>query len=102
MKNFYRTDSKGNVFIGKGENLPDGFIEFSLLNDNSYPKEVQDALDIERNIFDNSTKIVEYKKYLLNTDWYYIRKLETGKEIPADIVAKRIELRALINSLEEK
>ena len=31
--------------------------------------------------------------YLASTDWYVIRKQETGVEIPADILAKRQEAR---------
>jgi hypothetical protein len=36
------------------------------------------------------------REYLANTDWYVIRKLETGKEIPTDISQKRIQARASI------
>jgi hypothetical protein len=36
------------------------------------------------------------REYLANTDWYVIRKLETGKEIPTDISQKRIQARANI------
>jgi hypothetical protein len=31
--------------------------------------------------------------YLSQTDWYVVRKTETGVEIPADILAKRQEAR---------
>lgn len=34
--------------------------------------------------------------YLRNTDWYVIRKFETGKEIPEDIVTKRDEARQVL------
>ena len=46
-----------------------------------------------------ATQIADAKAYLTSTDWYYARKLEEGTEVPADVVAKRIELRTLINSL---
>ena len=45
-------------------------------------------------------KIEQAKQYLASTDWYYPRLTETGKELPADVVAKRIEARELINNLE--
>lgn len=40
------------------------------------------------------------KKYLLDTDWYYIRKLETGIHIPVNISIAREEARAKINLLK--
>ena len=42
-------------------------------------------------------KELEYKKYLTDTDWYYTRKTETGKDVPADVLAKRIEYREWLN-----
>lgn len=33
------------------------------------------------------------KQYLIDTDWYVTRKAETGKEIPSDILAKRVQAR---------
>ena len=41
-------------------------------------------------------KIQEAKAYLIGTDWYITRFIETGKEIPEDIKLKREEARALI------
>lgn len=34
--------------------------------------------------------------YLASTDWYYARKLETGKDVPEDVVAKREAARAAL------
>lgn len=44
---------------------------------------------------------VEVKKqealtYLSNTDWYVTRKIETGVEIPLDVLARRAESRLII------
>jgi|GEM_PF-2000588 len=41
-------------------------------------------------------KAQEAREYLQQTDWLVVRKLETGKEIPADIAEKRAEARSLI------
>ena len=41
-------------------------------------------------------KIQEAKAYLISTDWYITRFIETGKEIPEDIKLKREEARALL------
>lgn len=43
--------------------------------------------------------IIKAKHYLAETDWYYTRKQETGKEVPTDVYSKRIEMRELINEL---
>lgn len=44
---------------------------------------------------------VEALAYLASTDWYVIRKQETGVEIPADILAKRQEARDSIVEVME-
>lgn len=43
-----------------------------------------------------STKIQEAKAYLNSTDWYYARKAETGEDVPAEVVEKRLASRKLI------
>ena len=43
--------------------------------------------------------ISDLKGYLHETDWYVTRKLETGKEIPEDILNKRKEVREEISEL---
>lgn len=58
-------------------------------------------LTLEQNealIFLNNIEndIEKSKKYLKDTDWYYARKLETGEDVPQDIVTKRIEVRESI------
>lgn len=35
----------------------------------------------------------EAREYLRQTDWLVVRKLETGKEMPADIAERRVEAR---------
>jgi hypothetical protein len=41
----------------------------------------------------------EARKYLKDTDWYVIRKQETGKEIPSDILTAREEARKRIKDV---
>lgn len=36
--------------------------------------------------------------YLKDTDWYYARKMETGEEVPADVVANRIVAREYLRN----
>ena len=47
-------------------------------------------------------KINEAKQYLVSTAWYVERLNDpsSGKAIPEDVLSKRAEARALINSLE--
>lgn len=36
--------------------------------------------------------------YLNATDWYFARLAETGQEVPAEVLTKRAEARALLNT----
>lgn len=35
--------------------------------------------------------------YMTSTDWYVLRKFETGKEIPEDVVTKRSDAREVLS-----
>jgi len=41
-------------------------------------------------------KASEALEYLRQTDWLVVRKLETGKDIPADIAERRAQARSLL------
>ncbi|MGE8411934.1 MAG: hypothetical protein ACN6QY_06155 [Pseudomonas sp.] len=41
-------------------------------------------------------KANEAREYLRQTDWLVVRKLETGKDVPADIAEQRAQARHLI------
>ncbi|KTC39789.1 hypothetical protein AO265_20920 [Pseudomonas sp. ABAC61] len=41
-------------------------------------------------------KANEAREYLRQTDWLVVRKLETGKDVPADIAEQRAQARALV------
>ena len=43
--------------------------------------------------------LLELEYYLVTTDWYIIRQIETGKPIPEDIKKKRQEAREEISRL---
>ena len=43
-------------------------------------------------------KINKAKIYLYNTDFYYIRRIEIGEDIPIEVVSKRIEAREFIRA----
>lgn len=44
----------------------------------------------------NDAAAKEAVKYLKDTDWYVIRKLETGATIPADVLQKREDSRKIV------
>ena len=41
----------------------------------------------------------EHLKYLQSTDWYVVRKADTGKEIPSDVITKRQSARDAIQNI---
>jgi hypothetical protein len=47
-------------------------------------------------------QIQNHKDFLNNTDWYVVRFLETGVEVPELIKAQRAEKRIIISSLTEQ
>ena len=59
-----------------------------------------DAIVISKETIELQAKINEAKAYLVFTDWYCSRKVDSGKEIPEEVVSKRAEARELINQLE--
>ena len=49
--------------------------------------------EMDAEILENQKQ--EAKQYLSSTDWYVTRKMETGVEIPLDVLTKRAEARLL-------
>ena len=47
---------------------------------------------------DKSDAIGTAEKYLHDTDWYVVRKADSGKAIPSDITTKRAEARTTIDN----
>lgn len=39
---------------------------------------------------------MEARNYLISTDWYVMRMVETGEPIPADVLSKRATARTLL------
>ncbi|MFY9088964.1 hypothetical protein [Arcobacter aquimarinus] len=64
-------------------------------------QEIEDfILEIKLNQ-EKTPEIQELKQYLKETDFYYLRKMETGEDIPIDIVEKRLNTRLRIRELED-
>lgn len=51
---------------------------------------------IEASVAESQAK--DAQKYLDDTDWYVVRKLDTGVDIPAQVTAKRQECRDVISA----
>lgn len=103
-----------NGFYGQeihGDNVPNDVVEITpeyhteLLNGQSqgkvikgdergyprlYDQEPPSAAEVQRR------KNKEARAYLLSTDWYVVRRAETGEEVPQDILDKRAEARLVI------
>jgi hypothetical protein len=58
----------------------------------------QEEVDVLKKRQEDMNKAIEYRKYLAETDWYVMRKLETGQEIPPDVEAKRQEAHEFLSN----
>ena len=88
----------GNQIDAQKQGLPEYEVELDYKGDfylKGYaPAKPQEVIDSER--------IAELEKYLYETNWYAIRYVETGKEIPAEIKTARQAARDEISRLRGK
>lgn len=63
------------------------------------PDGIVDILDIPdlTEEIERTRKLNEASAYLFSTDWYIIRQVETGKQIPDIVVQKRAECREILS-----
>lgn len=54
------------------------------------------------NTIELKDEIFKLEQYLIRTDWYVLRFIETKKEIPEEILKKREEVRKKISKLKNK
>lgn len=87
-----------NQIDAKNQGLPEYEVELDYKGEfylKGYtPAKPQEVIDSER--------IAELEKYLYETNWYAIRYVETGKEIPAEIKTARQAARDEISRLRGK
>ena len=102
-------DSDGVVISGKeaefgfanlGECLQKVFDVDEAASTNSINKFKAMSSDTKTNKVaqDKSDAVGTAQKYLKDTDWYVVRKADTGKAIPSDISTKRAEARTTIDN----
>lgn len=89
----YFKDINNNVYAYESDGSQDAFIKPNLVPITEQEKNAltepsaQQLLEME---------VGAAKAYLQETDFYYARKMEIGEDVPAEVVAKRIEARNLI------
>lgn len=97
-KQFYRKDTGDIVTVDHfGENAINGLTHVKPPED--YPDVVwsEEEQNWVRDPEKETHRInVEAERFLKQTDWYVVRKIETGKEIPEDILKAREEAREQI------
>tara|TARA_A100001011_G_scaffold395624_1_gene491188 strand:+ start:1158 stop:1571 length:414 start_codon:yes stop_codon:yes gene_type:complete len=55
-----------------------------------------DSITVDTELTTQMAQNHQARKILADTDWYVVRKMETGKEIPADITDMRNKARSLV------
>lgn len=93
--NYYKiTDGKLEITNSSIElDLP--WIEYTIGEE---PQDLKDALKVQENEANDIRLIGEALEYLKSTDFYYVRKLETGENVPTEIITKRSEVREFLRS----
>lgn len=88
----YYKDNKNNLYVDPILENHVGLIEITEVEFNELlaikNTPTQEQLDAQAKL--------EAQMYLDSTDWYVIRQLETGVNIPEDITLKRAECRLLL------
>lgn len=114
LREYYELDSNGNILKVHVRNpeiheIPNNFKEgwgeglFSPRYDFTLDKWVEGESQVTIDAIKNQKLIDEeidgLKNYLRDTDFYYIRQIETGTPVKGEIVQKRIEARNRLKQL---
>ena len=111
IKQVSKIDSEGffvePVIIDENDSLPPDLIAIPIPEGFYKPRwdgtqwvegMTQEEADVLKKRQEDMNKAIEYRKYLAETDWYVMRKLETGQEIPPDVEAKRQEAHEFLSN----
>jgi hypothetical protein len=66
-----------------------------------FPAQIEWPLKSEKIVSDRLAEIATLTAYLSSTDWYAVRKAETGKAVPEDVILARQQARDRISELHE-
>jgi hypothetical protein len=95
MKNYYKIIDGKLQTTNSSIELELPWIEYALGEE---PEELKAALKYQEDEADIIRNICESLEYLKSTDFYYVRKAETGEEVPDNVVEKRIKARSFLKS----
>lgn len=85
-----------NKQIGKPHRLPERKVLDDEKNEITLPAEFSyEILDVSEEV-ELQKKKSEAKQFLANSDWYVIRFMDSGIEIPSDVKQKREESRKIL------
>ena len=69
--------------------------EISLEDKTAWQNYIKDPKDVvDKELTTQMAQNHQARKILAQTDWYVIRKMETGKEIPDNIISLRMQARS--------
>lgn len=96
MKHYLNNDTH-EVFAYESDGSQDHLIpkKFTPIGN----AELKAKRDSERDAMQPAIAKAKARAYLLDTDWYVIRKLDTGKEIPKDVATRRAEAWLILDQL---
>jgi hypothetical protein len=96
MMTFYAIiDNK--LQIGSGTTIPEGFIEYTV---GAEPQELLDIQLSEQTANDLAVNIAAARKYLADTDWYFVRQIEENIAVPQEILDERMVQKTFIRDNE--
>lgn len=106
---YIQTDNAGRIVSWADRRSIDTEIEVEIDEDDPFLKDMPHKYELKNGAISKSqalekkladmNEISEMKQFLIDTDFYYIRKLENGKEIPPEIQAKREKIRKRFSDL---
>lgn len=91
----YFKNINNDVYAYESDGSQDAFIKPNIIPITEQEKDIllaptpQQLLEIQIN---------QAKAYLQETDFYYARKMETGEDVPLEVVNKRIENRNFLKN----
>ena len=95
--NYYKIEGTKVEITNSNYELQGGWVEYTVGEE---PQIVAEYLAMQSNRVEKIAEVLKSKAYLADTDWYFIRKLDTGASIPEDVITKRAEAREFIRANE--
>ena len=106
---YIQTDETGRIVAWGDRRSMDSEVEIEVPDNHPFLNDMPQKYELKNgNIakspqlehrYEQGNEIAEAKNFLYETDFYYIRKLETGEEVPAEIQAKRSAIRKRFKEL---